>query len=120
LAVLQYFQICELGNESGNGIVELPLAFFIKLEHGHGDGRLGHGGDAVDGVLPQRLTAPKRLIAVAPRLHELAMARDHHADSGIMAGIDLRLHCAVETVQALRREANGIRRSCWQRSCDRA
>jgi hypothetical protein len=38
-------------------------------------------------------------------LHKLAMAGNHHADSGVMAGVDLRLHRAVEMVQTLWREA---------------
>ena len=112
LAILQHLQIGELRDELRDRIVELPFAFFIQEQHGDGDDRFGHRSDAVDGVFPQRFTASERLIAVAPRFNELAMPSDHHADSGIVTGIDLRLHCAVEAVQALRREANGIRCGC--------
>jgi hypothetical protein len=42
LAILQHFEIRELRDESGGGIVELPLAFFITKQHGDGDNRFGH------------------------------------------------------------------------------
>ena len=101
-----HLQVGELGDELRDGIVELPLALFVEGHHGDGDDRFGHRGDAEDGVFPQRLTAFERLIAVAAEFHELAMAGDHHADSGIVTGIDFCLHRVVKTVQALGREAD--------------
>ena len=58
LAILQHLQIGELGNELRDGIVELPLAFFIEEQHCDGDDRFGHRGDAEDGVFSQRFSPP--------------------------------------------------------------
>ncbi len=106
LAILQHLQIGELWDERRDGIVELPLAFFIEEQHCDGDDRFGHRSDAEDGVFSQRFPGSQRLTAVATELHELSMAGDHHAYSGVMAGIDLGLHGAVEAVQAFRTEAD--------------
>jgi hypothetical protein len=52
LAILHHLQIRELGNKLGDGVVELPLALFVQGHHRGGDDRLGHRGDAENGVFP--------------------------------------------------------------------
>lgn len=103
---MHHLEICKLGNELRYGIVELPLALFVQKEHGYSDNWLCHGGDAEDRVFTQRLTAPERLKTVLRRFHELAMACNQHADSGVVARGDLRLHRAVEAAEAFGREAD--------------
>jgi hypothetical protein len=101
LITLQDPHIGEFGDEPGDRIVELPFALFIEEHHRDADDRLCHRGDTEDGVFAQLLASIKRLMPITLELHELAVARDHDAYPGIVTGIDLRLHRAVETVETL-------------------
>jgi hypothetical protein len=50
--VLQHLQIGELGNELGDGIVELPFALFVEGHHRGADDRFGHRCNTENGVFP--------------------------------------------------------------------
>ena len=117
LAILQHLQIRELGDELRDGIVELPLALFIKEKHRNGDNWFGHRGDAVDGVFAQRLATFKGLEAIKARLHELAVAGHHDTDPGIMTSINLGLHGGINAVEALGGQTHRGWGSDRQRSC---
>ncbi len=104
---VHHLEIGELGQEFRHGIVELPLALLVEGQHGDRDHRLGHRGDAEDRILAQRRAGLERLKAVAGGLHQLAVTGDHHADPGIVAGVDLGLHRAVHAGEAFGRETDG-------------
>ncbi|BCW90851.1 hypothetical protein sos41_40270 [Alphaproteobacteria bacterium SO-S41] len=57
LTVLHDLKVGKFRDKLRNGIVELPLAFFVELKHGHRDDRLGHRGDPEDRVLPHGFAA---------------------------------------------------------------
>ena len=113
LVALHHLQMRELRDERRDLIVELPLALLVEGHHGDRDDRLGHRSDAEDGIFAEGLRAFEPLTAIAAELHQLAVTGDHNADAGVVAGVDLRLHGTIHAIQALGREADGVRRRNW-------
>ena len=105
----RHLEAGELGDVPGHRVVEGPFALFPEHHHGDTDDRLGHGGDAEDGVGGDRLLARQILNAVGVAVHDLAMPGDERRDTGELAVVDERAHRPLERLQPLGREADRLR-----------
>ena len=95
---LENLAVGQLGQQGVDRIVEPQPAFFHQDHGRHGRDRLGHRGDAEDGVPPHRVAAADRLRAdrIDARLAAPAGERD---DTGRVAALDVPGHDAAHPVE---------------------
>jgi len=96
------FQQASLGNEIEHTMKLLKSEITLSPKFQASLNFSRPGPREAKGVIAQGFIASERLVAVAPELYEPAMAGDHHADTGIMTGVNLGSHRAVREVQAFR------------------
>jgi hypothetical protein len=86
--VLQHPHAGELGRPLGDRVLELELAFLHQLQRHDAGDRLGHGGDAEDGVARHRRARLDVALADGVELQLLAVLPDQRHRPGKPAGVD--------------------------------
>jgi hypothetical protein len=102
-------QVGKLGDVLGDRVVQRPPVLFPQHHHRRADDRLGHRGDAEDGIGGQWRGFRSVLPAVGVQVGDLAVAGDQRRHAGQLLLVDQGVHLRVERGQAAPGEAGDKR-----------
>jgi hypothetical protein len=97
--------IPELGQEARDRIAQPDQPFLDEHHHGDAGHRLGHRGDAEEGVLRHRLLRFEVHQAMRLEVDDPSAPGDERHGAGDLAGVDVALDRIVDPRQPLRRHA---------------